>query len=125
MIDPDKKVEEIKKEREGIYQSTQHPEHFDNEGDEYLDLREKEDNDISEKADFDKVYGLKPESKTEDKNKGADKTKSKDPSEPEVSADSGIPGTSETKDIGTSAGGAGLGDNKGTGTSRSENQKNT
>jgi hypothetical protein len=34
-IDPDKKVEKIQKERPGIYQSKQHPEHFENEGEEY------------------------------------------------------------------------------------------
>lgn len=34
-IDPDKKVEQIQKQRPGIYQSKHHPKHFDNEGEEY------------------------------------------------------------------------------------------
>lgn len=38
IIDPDKKVEKIKKERPGLYQSTKQPYHFDNEGSEFSEI---------------------------------------------------------------------------------------
>jgi hypothetical protein len=34
-MDPDKKVEKLKKEKKNIYQSSQHPEPFENEGSEF------------------------------------------------------------------------------------------
>lgn len=37
ITDPDKKVEKAKKARPGLYQSSQHPHHFENEGEEYVD----------------------------------------------------------------------------------------
>ncbi|WMJ72084.1 hypothetical protein RCC89_02690 [Cytophagaceae bacterium ABcell3] len=58
MINPDEKVEKDKKKREGLYQSSQHPEHFKNEGAEHLDLHQKENNDISKNADYDKAHGI-------------------------------------------------------------------
>lgn len=37
MIDPDKKVEKDKAEKSNLYQSSQHPRHFENEGGEYVE----------------------------------------------------------------------------------------
>jgi hypothetical protein len=122
MIDPDKKVEQEKRKHEADYQSTEHPEHFKDEGSEYLDLKEKEDNDTKENADFDKIYGLKTEDKKEGNSKN-NKKEDTDPSNPKATAESGIPGTTEAENIGTASSGAGLGGNKGKGTSSFENQK--
>jgi hypothetical protein len=130
MIDPDKEVEKEKKEHPGTYQSTQHPEHFKDEGDEYLDLKEKEDNDIQENADYDKAYGLNTKTGAAKRQKENSENKprtseTKDASDPQAASESGIPGTSETDNVGTPSAGAGLGANKGKGTSSFENQKNT
>lgn len=38
IIDPDKKVEKVKKERPGLYQSTKQPYHFENEGSEFSEI---------------------------------------------------------------------------------------
>lgn len=61
MGDADKKVEKGKKERPGLYQSSQHPEHFANEGNEYVNIPERKDknNDIQENLDYDKMKGIK------------------------------------------------------------------
>jgi hypothetical protein len=50
-MDPDKKVEKLKKEKRNIYQSSQHPEHFENEGSEF-DMEEglKEQKESAKKA---------------------------------------------------------------------------
>ncbi|MFN6943500.1 MAG: hypothetical protein ACK4ND_01025 [Cytophagaceae bacterium] len=61
MIDPDKKVEEGKKKRDGIYQSSQHPEHFQNEGNELLDQQLSGNNDMAENANYDKAHGFENE----------------------------------------------------------------
>ncbi|WP_156027072.1 hypothetical protein [Sporocytophaga myxococcoides] len=37
MIDPDKKVEKDKAKNANLYQSSQHPQHFENEGGEYIE----------------------------------------------------------------------------------------
>ena len=58
--DADKKVEKAKKKREGIYESSQHPEHFSNEGNEYVsDPEPGDNNDMKENLDYDKVKGIK------------------------------------------------------------------
>lgn len=121
IIDPDKKVEEGKEKREGIYQSSQQYYHFKNEGSEYENIQTQNNNDISENASFDTIQGIKENPHKEEKNK---RPVVKESDSPEASKESGIPGTSEKDNIGTASSGARLGANKGRGTTDFPNKEN-
>ena len=113
IIDPDKKVEKAKKKRESVYQSSQHPEHFKNEGSEYQDLGTEKQTDNEIEEEYDRTHGLNDNSKRKDQ----EKSSIKKADDIEAGEDSAIPGSSEKKNIGTASSGAGLGGNQGRGTS--------
>jgi hypothetical protein len=61
-MDPDKKVYELQKKKDSIYQSNGHPEHFENEGAEFganKNAEQSDNNKTKEEADFDKMNGSK------------------------------------------------------------------
>jgi hypothetical protein len=59
-VDPDKKMKKIQKERSGVYQSNHHPEHFPNEGEEYLESQprpQSSDDDLQKNSDVETSKG--------------------------------------------------------------------
>lgn len=116
IFDADKKVEKVKKEREGIYQSSQHPEHFENEGGEYANVPEQDINEMEAEKNRD----LKKKENKKDKGKENDQVSLAE--NPEASSESGIPGTDQKDNIGTAGSGAGLGNNQGGGTAKFPNK---
>jgi hypothetical protein len=59
-VDPDKKMKKLQRERSEVYQSKHHPEHFENEGQEYIDshpLTKSTDEDLQKNADVEKSKG--------------------------------------------------------------------
>lgn len=66
-IDRRKQFMKMRKDRKGVYQSDQIPEHYPNEGDEFLERspnRKDIHNDTKENADFDKMVGNRKKDKS-------------------------------------------------------------